>query len=280
MMFKKSQLGWRLTKQSLAILYKMKNIWLLVFLGRGIYFLIALGITLTLWGLKLKGIDINTIPTKILLFSYLLMLLCLLIGNIFSTYFNSAVMDALLQYDAEMKVSARSAINIANRRFWKTLSWINFQLTAGLFFILLFNQLMKVRRLHHWVAGLSWRYATFLVLPLIINENYHVFSAVFYSSRILKENVSEDPKINFSLGIVFFLVRLLSLIPAIIGYFLKSKSIFFYYGGIVITFLLLLFLTVLTNAILLTIQHAIYQWLGNHKMPKGFKAEDITQTMV
>ncbi len=280
MMFKKSQLGWRLTKQSLAILYQLKNIWLLIFFGRGIYFLIALVFTLVLWDLKMKGIALNTIPTKILLFSYLLMLLCLLIGNILSTYFNSAVMDALLQYDAEMKVSARSAITMANRRFWKTLSWINFYLTASLFFILLFNQFMKIRRFHYWVAGLRWRYATLLVLPLIVNENYHIFSAVFYSSHILKENVSEDPKMNFSLGILIQLARLICIAPAVIGYFLQDKSISFYYGGIVVTILLLLLLTVLTNAILLTLQQAIYQWLGNHKIPRDFKTEDITQSMI
>ncbi len=277
MMFKKSQLGWRLAKQSLSILYKLKNAWFLIFFARGIYFLIAMGITLTLWKLKAEGMNFSEISTKILIISYLVILGALFIGNLISSYFDSALMDALLQYDAGINVTARRALKAANKRLWKSTAWISFRLTAGLFLILFFNQLNKIRWIRNLTSGLTWSYASFLVLPLIINEGYNILPAIYHSSRIIKENTSLNPKTNFSLTLLFLIARLICLLPSLVGFFTDNS--FLFYLGTVISLLMLLLLTVLAHAIMLAIQQAIYQLLGNNLLPRDFNQKDISEAM-
>ncbi len=175
MLFKKSQLGWHLLCQSLAVLQEWKKLWVFSLIGRGFFFLILTSITVLAWTLRMGKIDYQSLSTKQIAWGYVIVLLALWIGNIVSAYFNAALTACLIQVENHQKISLRQGLRSALSQFWIIFSWIVAHFTLGPVIMIFRSKLEEYPRINQLLSGRNWGFAAFLVPPLIIHERLDFF---------------------------------------------------------------------------------------------------------
>jgi len=72
-------------------------------------------------------------------------------------------------------------------------------------------------------AGLTWFFATFFVLPVFIVENIGPFAAIKRSAHLMKDTWGTSITSSAGISLFLFAIRVLSLIPLVIGVATKIK---------------------------------------------------------
>lgn len=265
MLFKKSQLGWRLLVSSLKVVRQHKKWLILPLVGSGFFFSIILAIAGLAWALRTGMVDYHRFSASQLAWGYLVLLLLLWFGNIVSAYFNAAAMVCLCAYDHGLEISLRKGLRAAAKRLVTIFYW-----TVAHFIFAI-----KVpERFKPLLSELNWRSASFLIPPLIVNEPAGFASTLRRSSQLMRASAGKYPQMNFTYSWFSFFLRLLCLIPITVG--LTIHTLPWMITGAAITFILLLALVVALKTILVVILQAIYEWVAHHKVLRGFCVEDIS----
>ena len=273
MLFKKSQHGWRLIQQSMAVFAEQKKIWLLSLASRVFFLMLitALSVLLALirWGI----IDYRTLSQKEILWGYVVVIIVLWLGNLASTYFNVAMTAGLVKIEKGEKVSLSNVLDIADRHFGIILSYIIVHYAFGGIITFFRNKLTQSKRINALLSGLNWTFASFLFLPLIINEPAGFFATLRRSSELISRSFGQNPRIHASHLFLSLLLRIIGMIPLIIGLHLHG-ALWITLGG-AISFLIILTVAVIFNAMSVTTVYAFYEFLAHGKTIRHFKTQDI-----
>ncbi|GEM_PF-5366171 len=278
MLFKKSQRGNRLLRQSFSVLWEQKKMLIFSLAGKGFFYLILISMTTFVWMVQTDKIDYNQFSSNQIWIGYGLLLLILGIGNIIVAYFNAAFTHCLLQYEQGQEISLCQAMNNANRRFWAITYWILFHFTFGLFINFFPDKLKEKAKINQLLSGLSWPYASFLIPPLLINEPMSFISTLKRSGELILNFAGKKPIINFSFFWINIFLRLLCFIPILISWLINQPL--WTETGTVLTFFLLLIVSVLFNGISVVFLQAIYQYIAQGKTFPHFQTQDLATSLI
>lgn len=276
MLFKKSKLGLRLLKQALKTFREEKKLWFLPLIGRGFFFLILISISLMVWKIR----SLATFPKlKVhdFLLIYLIVILALWLGNIVSAYFNTALMYGVTQYQQNQRVSLKTALNKAWQRFWAVFVMIFAHFTVGGFTLLFGNRFAATSRFTQLVSGLPWRFASFFIPSLMVDNPVNYFQNLRRSSQLMLQIAGDKPQFNLGYLWLSLFFRLISMIPISIGFYLQQNI--WKISGTSLTFLLLLAFVVMLNGIHVVIHFAIYHYFAHGITLKNFQATDLAQSI-
>ncbi len=243
-LFKKSQLGLRLMRQSLKVFQEQKKLLILPLIGRSLLFLVLCGTSFLAWSIRMGKIDYQQLSTMEILIGYAILLLAFFLANILSTYFNTVLVFSLNQYDWGEKPQFKFAE--AAQRLTAIVLWLSTHFTFGMA-AKFFPQKFKKNRL---LSGLHWSFAAFLLVPMMINESGGILKILKRSSQLMHTQFGSLPKINFSFFWIMISMRVLAFIPLIIAYSTREK----------IWILLGLILTGILIYIVMIFQNALYLW--------------------
>jgi hypothetical protein len=273
MLFKKSQIGWRLLRQSIAFLDDMKNLWILPLMGRGFFFLIVTAITVFVWLVRYKEIPASFVPVHIVAI-YVISLLLLGIGNMVSTYFSVALTFCLIEKQNGLPVSIKSALRFVTKRIGIVVIWILAHFVLGPFIAVFRSQFSETGGMNRAISGLTWGNASMFIPTLIANEPAGFIKTLKRSSQLLRNYAGENPKLNYSYLWVSLIARMLAVLPlTIAAHFNKPDWII---CGAVISFFLLLAVVVTLNGIFTVLAHAFYQFIAHGKTLPHFRTEDLS----
>jgi len=267
MVFKKSQLGWRLLRSSITVFWKHKKLLIFPLIGRGIFFMILLAITTLVWMVNTGIINYNRLSTREIVWIYVIVLAVLWIGNIVSAFFNAALTACLRQEQQGQEIRLSAGFGEAGRRFWTIFCWIIAHFTFGIFIMIFRSQLDESGRINRLLSGLPWRTASFLVTPLIVNQPAGFIPTLQRSSRLMREYAGKNPRINYGYGWLSLSLRILSFVPMAV----TSSPI-----GIVLTCILLLMVMVLFNGTAIAILQGLYQFIAHGQTIPHFRTKDLT----
>lgn len=278
MLFKKSQRGWRLMRQGLAILQENKSLIILSLIGRGFFFLMITAMMVMAWLIRSGKIDYNSLTSSEVWAGYGVLVLALWIGNIMTGYFNAALTACLLQYVNGQSVNLKQSLRIAWRRFWIIFLSIFAHFTLGFVVMIFHGQFNESGRINRLLSGLNWRFATLLMAPLIINEPMDFLPTLQRSSQLMYDFAGKNPQFNFSCSYLSLFLRALCTLPMIVG--LHIDTPLGITAGLVATFFLLLGVAVLFNATFVVISQALYQQIAHHKTIAHFCTQDLTAAII
>lgn len=278
MLFKKSQRGNRLLRQSFSVLWEHKKMLIFSLAGKGFFYLILISITTFVWMVQTNKIDYNQFSSTQIWIGYGLLLLILGLGNLIVAYFNAALTHCLLQYEQGQEISLRQAMNNANQRFWAITCWILFHFTVGIFINFFPDKLKEKAKINQLLSGLSWPYASFLIPPLLITEPMSFTSTLKRSGELMLNFAGKKPIVNFSFFWINIFFRLLCFIPMFIAWMINQPL--WTVIGTALTFSLLLIVSVLFNGISVVFFQAIYQYIAHGKTFPHFQTQDLSTSLI
>lgn len=273
MLFKKSQHGWRLLRQSMALLAEQKKIWILSLIGRGFFLLLITALSVLVAFIRSGVIDYRTLSEREILWGYVVMLAVLWLGNIAISYFNAALTATLVKIENSEPVSLSAALKVADWRFGTIFSWIIAHFTFGGVVAVFRSKLSESKRINYLLSGLSWPFASYLFPPLIITEPAGFFSTLRRSSELISQPFGQNPRLNYSNAFLSLSLRIVAMVPLTIGLHLQ-RPIWIILGA-VISFLMILVISVVFNAASVAILYAFYEFLAHDKTIRHFKTQDI-----
>jgi hypothetical protein len=205
--------SWALMKASAAVLKSDKS--LLVFpLLSGLCTLIVaasflLPVALMVMGDEHAGQDPQQ---RMSVGSYLLLFAFYLVQYSVIIFFQTALTGVALMHLRGEPTSVSAGFALARSRLGNIIGYALIAATVGLVLRMVQERLGLIGRLVVGFLGLAWTVATFLVVPLIANEDVGPIDAVKRSVELLKRSWGENLIGNGGIGVVFTLVMLLAVV--------------------------------------------------------------------
>lgn len=271
MLFKKSQHGWRLIRQSLAVLAERKKLLIWPLIGRGFFLLIVFAIMTMVWVIRSGKISYTQLTSTEVCWGYIVVIAALWIGNGASAFCSAAFLAGLLQPKKQIDLTA--SWRTAMHQSLAVIAWVLAHFTAGFVITVFRKKFSGANRINTLLSGLSWGFATFLIFPVIISEHTGFMRSLQRSSQLIADYAGVQPQLNYSSTWLSIGLRIISIIPLLIGDYLGTPlSIAI---GISCTAMLLLAVAALFNAAFTIVQQALYQYLAHKQTLMHFCSEDL-----
>lgn len=278
MLFKKSQLGWRLLMESFTFCCRRPKLLIFPGLGRGFFLIIVGIISYFLWEIRSGMINYYRLTTADIIWIYLAIILALWFGNFVGFYFNAALTAGFKQVEQQQKILIAVCLRQALVRLWTIFCWVLAHYTFGFMLLFFHQKLIKFKKINYLLSGLSWTWASFFMLPLIIHEPAGFFTTLQRSSQIMRAYAGDKPKLRYRYGFLSYSLRIFSVMPMAIG--LHFSQTVWIVSGIAVTFLLMLTTMVIFNVFFVGVTEALYQYVVHNKIIWGFHKKDLTAVLI
>ena len=188
-------------------------------------------------------------------------------------FFNSALVAAALIRLEGGDPTVADGLNAAKARIVPILGYAAIAATVGMILNGLRNKdnNLLVRMIGAGL-GVAWTLSTFLVVPVLVNENVGPIDAIKESVALLKRTWGENAIGNVGIGMVFgviFLCAILVGIVLVLGAASISPTLAFVVGALVV--LALAFLGIVQTALSSVYSAALYRFATVGEAPVGFE---------
>lgn len=203
--------GWRLTKLSLRVLSKDKELLVLP--------LIAFILNVILWGTLIVTIII--MPGFVFeglgwALSVVVFFLMYVVSYFIAFFFQAAVVGAAMIRLKGGDPTVSDGIRYAGRVVGKLFLWAVVSATVGIIIRALSERAGPIGRFILGLIGLSWAIASYFVIPVMVFERTGVWKSLKRSVAILKGSWGEALVGNLGLGFILFLLGLAGVIPIVL----------------------------------------------------------------
>ncbi len=259
--------GWQLTKLSFNVIRKDKEILL---------FPIISGIALILMAASFFGtyyfaFGFDNINTYLLAAFFIAFYF---VSAFIVVFFNVALVSCAMLRLNGGDPTFSYGIKMATSRLKYILEWALLSATVGLVLQAISSRSGVIGKVIIGMIGFAWSVATYFVVPIIAFEQMGPFKAIKRSASILKGSWGEALISNLGIGLIFFLLALVGLIPLIIGFVIGVS--FAIIAGIVIAVVYWLCLAVLASAASGVLLTALYRYGTTGKLSEYY-SEQVLQ---
>jgi hypothetical protein len=259
--------GWELTKLSFKVIGKDKAILL---------FPVISGITVLLMAASFFGVFFLsfglTDPNVYLAAAFILAFYFL--SSFIVVFFNVALVScAMLRLDGG-NPTLSYGINAASGRLKFILEWALLSATVGLVLQAISSRSGTLGKIVVGLIGLAWSVATYFVIPIIAFEQVGPIKALKRSVGVLKNSWGEAMISNLGIGLIFFLLALVGLIPLVAGFVIGGTIAII--AGIVITVVYWVCLAVVSSAVHGVLLTALYRYATTGKISEYY-SEQVMQ---
>lgn len=278
-MSNRTKLGLKLLRQSITVLGANKKLIIFPIITTLTYFLLLAPIMFFL--IKVAH-DVHGSLTKEqwhqVLWLYLLMFINFFIGHQVAFFSNSALINCIYNYFNKKKPKISEGFKTSLQNFGKLFLWNCFSSTAGLVIYLFYSLFKKIRSIHESLLDLSWPMAIQFVLHLITLEKMRPMAALKKSAHLVANTWGTPLVQNIGYGFVIIGIRLISLIPAIVGVSIGGKTNILIGSIVTLCFILFTSSVLLGNRIIITVIGYIYAETG--AVPAPFTEKEIKRVFV
>ncbi len=259
-----------LTRMSFQVIKKDKSM-LLFPLISGIVTLIAMASFFGTW-LFVNGFNWEVVQGSPI--TYALVFLLYLIAYFVAIFFNVALVACSMRRLEGGEASVRYGLGYAAGRAATIFKWAIVAATVGLVLRALSEKAGAVGQVILGLVGVAWSIATYFVVPVIAFEGIGPFKAIQRSAGLLKGAWGEAFLSNLSIGLIFFLLGIVGLLPIAAAYLLTANMMVLLaaVAAAVVYWIILGMLSSTASAVLCT---ALYRYAATGRMPEGFPENAI-----
>ena len=209
--------GWQLTKLSFSVIRKDKEILL---------FPVISGIALILMAASFFGtyyfaFGFDNINTYLLAAFFIAFYF---VSAFIVVFFNVALVSCAMLRLNGGDPTFSYGIKMASSRLKYILEWALLSATVGLVLQAISSKSGVIGKVIIGMIGFAWSVATYFVVPIIAFEQVGPFKAIKRSATILKGSWGEALISNLGIGLIFFVLALVGLIPLILGFVIGVRS--------------------------------------------------------
>ncbi len=279
-MFRSFSNSWQLLKATWAILRKDKELALYPLISSGV--LTVVTVIIGILGILILGIDIGSVGQAESnafgdVLSYVVLFIIYLVDALIASYFTAALVGAAMIRIDGGDPTFQDGIRIANENFRNLLSWAVISATVGAILRTIASDDSFLGRIVASLIGAAWNIATFLVIPVLVEEQTSGIDSVKRSTSLLRNTWGVQIIGNIGLGWAAALIVLLTLFVGI-GLFVLLLRLELAVIAIGVLFLMVLALIVI-SMIFSTLdgiyRAAVYRYAVGGTVPDDFDIELI-----
>ena len=261
--------SFRLVKESYSILKKDKELMLFPIISGIAGILLLIPFLMLMFSASFFGDSGN-------LLGYLITFLYYLLSYFIIIFFNTGLIAC-----ANIRLNGgdpkfKDGIDIALNNISKIFVWALISATVGVILRWLSERSGFIGRIIIGLIGMAWSLLTFFVVPVMVLEKVSVTDSIKKSGALFKKTWGENVVGHFSMGLVFFLLALLGIIPlgiAVLSAMSGSLPIMVVFIGI--TFLYWMILGILNASLSGIFMTALYNYASKGTVLGGFSEESI-----
>ncbi|MCX6651302.1 MAG: DUF6159 family protein [Methanomassiliicoccales archaeon] len=253
-----------LTKMSFRVIRKDKEILLFPVMS-GLVSIIVMASFFGSW-FFLNGFDIEGMQNNYLL--YVFLFLFYLVSYFTVIFFNVALVACSMKRLEGGDPTVRYGLGFAAGRLKVILKWALVAATVGLILKSISSRSGAMGKIVIGFIGAAWSIATYFVVPVIAFEDVGPFQAIKRSLGILRGTWGEGLLSNLGLGLIFFALALLGLVPIVLVIIYGSLMMILI--AIVAVVLYWVFLGVLYSTASTVLLTALFRFATTGKVSEDF----------
>jgi hypothetical protein len=119
----------------------------------------------------------------------------------------------------------RFGLEAANDRLGAIVVWAAISGTVGVLLRQLASSHNIIGRVASFIVEMLWAWATFLVVPVMVVESASPIDAMRRSTELFKETWGRTLVANFGFGVVYFVLTVVAVVPAVLIYLATGSLI-------------------------------------------------------
>lgn len=192
-------------------------------------------------------------------------------------FFNSAIVAcATIRMDGR-DPTVLDGLNVACSRIFKIILWALVSASVGVILRMIQGKSNFIGRALAGLLGMAWSVSSYLVIPILVNENKGPFDALSGSVSLLKKTWGEGLIGTFSFGLVFTLMSLPVVFIVGVGAYSGNSPLTL--ALMIIAAFYLIALSVVQAALSGIFQAALYQFAHSGKVPSGFQEDQLRRAI-
>ncbi|MBU4402294.1 MAG: hypothetical protein KJ907_06105 [Actinobacteria bacterium] len=261
--------SWQLTKESFEVLKTDKH--LVVFpIISGIATIILFALLMVpaafLSGLVAGNTD-NTYVFYVFFFIYYFA------ASFVVIFFNTALIACVQIRFRGGEPTFRDGIDCAYGNIGKIFAWSAINASVGLVLRMIRERAGILGSIVAGIIGIAWNLITFFVIPVIIFEGLGAIDSIKRSTSIFRKTWGENMVLRFSVGLIFFLLGLVGIIPIVLAALTKTAVVIIPVVGLVIIYWVVL--AVIAAALNGVFATALYDFAVTGQVPRVFSPNVI-----
>ncbi len=165
-------------------------------------------------------------------------------------------------------------LDVAWSNVGKVAGWALISATVGLILRIIRDQLGWVGEIITGLLGFVWNLIVFFVIPVYVFQGYGVFASIKESASIFKRTWGENVVARFGLGLVFFLLALIGILPIVAIAFTKNAALIIAVVAIVLMYWAVL--AILSSSLTGILSTALYDYAVTGQVPAAYNPKAIT----
>lgn len=257
--------AWQLIRTSAELIYRHRTL-LVYIVANNLACLATLSLIFApIYHHELKAIIDNHYTWLTIASPIAMLMIYFIFHHFFHIYFYTALTAAIDQIWQQDSCTVAASFRHANTLIAKLCRWT--------FVVCVFGVPLRViegwtrswyqlKLVQKYLAGLNWGIASYLALPVFVVEGTQASKTLIRSAQLMRQHWDSEFNPNFHLGLVFIPLNIISLIPALLGFYKGSHEAIGY--GIAITGVFLIFLSSISSTIYSIIKSYAYYYITDH----------------
>ncbi len=164
--------------------------------------------------------------------------------------------------------------NNAKKHIGKIFVWALISATVGLILRIIADRSETIGKIVIAIIGMAWSLITFFVVPVMVFENIGVMESIKKSGYLFKKTWGENVIGQFSMGLIFFILGIIGLIPLILSFLAGSPVIII--SAVVLVIIYWVVLGIISSSLDGIFVTALYNYANTGKIPSAYSPEVLT----
>jgi hypothetical protein len=253
--------GWKLTKLSLRVLRKDKEILLLPVLSALVTIVILASFVAGLF--LTSAFDAGfTVVWLVSAFAFYFITYCV------SIFFNAAIIGCATIRLGGGDPKVKDGLRIAFDNLGRILAWALVAATVGMIIKAIQQRVGFIGKLVMGALGVAWTLVTYFVVPVLVYERLGPWASLKRSASLFKTTWGEMLVGNLGLGLIFVLAGLVGFVPIVLGVAVGGAAVIVGLIAAVVYWLVLAVVKAAAEGVLVA---ALYRYATTGQVPEGLE---------
>lgn len=204
---------------------------------------------------------------------YVFVFVFYLISSFIVIFFNTGLISCAQTALQGGDPDFRDGLRVAAQNTGKIFFWALISATVGMLLRMIRERGGIIGSIIAGIIDVAWNLITFFVIPVMIFQGQSVIDSIKQSAGIFKRTWGENVAARFSMGLIFFVLGLVGVIPLALAFFSQSSVVIGIVG--VIVFIYWLGLGVLSASLNGILSTAIYDYAVTGQVPSVYSQQSM-----
>lgn len=205
---------------------------------------------------------------------YLFFFIFYFLASFIVIFFNTGLIACATQALKGQDPDFAYGFDVAKKNIGKIAGWALVSATVGLILKAIRERAGIIGQIAAGIIGFAWNLIVFFVIPVFVFQGFGVIDSIKESASLFRRTWGENMVARFSLGIVFFLLGLLGIVPIVLAAMTRNAAVIIGAAGIALAYwIVLAVLSASLNGILAA---AMYQYAITGQVPSAYNPYTIS----